>query len=354
MGTSSSCWHSLFGHSAVALNYPVDPRNEGRGLEISFNITKSLARTDFIVERQDGLVVRGLKWMLVPMKHLHHEHDRGTKNHRHESDRKAIQWYLIKVSDAESFFEANSSWLNIRKKIKLGKYIERQAFLGCCDKVSINVATEEALYDVKYSSARTKRRPFNLATPGIPLIVKGIGISPGSQLGPRQDRTHLELAHELEERLSEKKDLQIVICDSDPDRAWMLPYLNVLLHLVHMRAAFLDTKPDDETHKEKIVPPYTIVSKDRCDAAYHAIIPLVELVRKSSNSKPDPVGKTQAPGIEQHAIRVTPDPRIVFAQNLVKYLENLLKWLDESHKKFGELTNNDISSARAGRRIYGF
>lgn len=343
VGGSSSCWHSLFRHTAVALNYPVTPRKEGKGLDISFSAMASLARTDMIVERQDGFVVRGLKWMLIPMKYLRHDHDR------------AVQWHLIKVSDVDSFLKNQKAWLKPRNKSNLGEYIAKRAFLGWCDNTLINVATKDSSYDIKVSSARTRVRRLNFTAISAPLSIgyKGanIGINPTFQLLPRQDQTHFNLANDIEERLTEKLKSHLVIYDSATQRAWMLPYLNVLLHLAHMRAAMLANKPHERIDPQERLPPYAISSADKYEAAYQAMQPLVELVRGNSNDIENLTATAGASGRKQQEIQ---DRQIVRAKYLVKYLESVMKGLDESHKKLRDLTDNDVSIARAKRRIYGF
>lgn len=343
VGGSSSCWHSLFRHAAVALNYPVTQRKEGKGLDISFSAMASLARTDMIVERQDGFVVRGLKWMLIPMKYLRHDYDH------------AVQWHLIKVSDVESFFKIQIPWLKPKNKGKLGEYSAKRAFLGWCDDTSINVATKDASYDIKQSSARTRVRRLNFTGLSAPLNIghKGasIGLNPTFSLSPRQDQTHFDLANDIGERLTEKLKSHLVIYDSATQRAWMLPYLNVLLHLAHMRAAMLANKSHGMIDPQERLPPYAASSADKYEAAYHAMKPLVELVQENSN---DIENLTATAGASRRKQQETQDPRIARAKYLVKYLESVMKGLDESHKKLRDLTNNDVSIARAKRRIYGF
>ena len=76
----TSCWQKLFKHTVVATHFPIPPRSQGMGLEISFADMTLLARSLHLVEYDLGLVAEGLSTLLIPVKEL-----KGDD---------AVQWHL--------------------------------------------------------------------------------------------------------------------------------------------------------------------------------------------------------------------------------------------------------------------
>ena len=74
------CWHTLFEHSVIAVQFPYAQRTQGIGVELSPFLMATLAGIQTAVEFRGGLILRGLSTALIPL---------GMKDRED-----AIQWHL--------------------------------------------------------------------------------------------------------------------------------------------------------------------------------------------------------------------------------------------------------------------
>jgi hypothetical protein len=87
IATEEYCWHSLLPHAVIAKGSPIRSRVVGKGLEISFANIALLAQSMSFTEYDEGLIVEGLRSVLIPMKILPQDD--------------AIQWHLEYKRQAE-------------------------------------------------------------------------------------------------------------------------------------------------------------------------------------------------------------------------------------------------------------
>jgi hypothetical protein len=133
----ASCWQQLFKHTVVATNFPIPPRSQGMGLEISFADMTLLARSLNLVEYDMGLVAEGLRTLLIPVKELK------------EDD--AVQWHLeekFQTSSNEKSRKLHASrilrqyeFMNWYRDLNSKRLQGRRCFLGWAGSVGVEVGT---------------------------------------------------------------------------------------------------------------------------------------------------------------------------------------------------------------------
>jgi hypothetical protein len=74
------CWHPLFSRCVIAKGFPIKPRKQGRGVEISVANMLYLARCSSFVEYDGGLIAQGLRSFLIPIEELRNDN--------------AVQWHF--------------------------------------------------------------------------------------------------------------------------------------------------------------------------------------------------------------------------------------------------------------------
>jgi hypothetical protein len=65
-----SCWHALFLNRVISSGFPIHARQEGVGLEISFEYMVAASRCLSLLEYDHGLIAHGLTSILIPMAEL--------------------------------------------------------------------------------------------------------------------------------------------------------------------------------------------------------------------------------------------------------------------------------------------
>ena len=68
--TDQPCWHPLLPHAVIAKGFPIRDRMSGKGLDISFADMALLSQSMSFTEYDNGLILEGLRSVLIPMKIL--------------------------------------------------------------------------------------------------------------------------------------------------------------------------------------------------------------------------------------------------------------------------------------------
>ncbi|KUJ07157.1 uncharacterized protein LY89DRAFT_369328 [Mollisia scopiformis] len=146
----STCWHSLFPHIVMAQGFPVRPRMEGIGLEISFANALHASKCLSFVEYDNGLIAHGLKSVLIPMAELN------------EDD--AIQWHfenktkvrMRRISSIGQILRilAVEDWYKVADP---GLLMKRRCFLGWVEEANVVLGT--SLYTPHFRPSRAPLCP---------------------------------------------------------------------------------------------------------------------------------------------------------------------------------------------------
>lgn len=350
----TSCWHQLFVSMVVATGYPVRERHRGKGLEIDYRLMTALARTSLITEWDRGLVNRGLQFTLVPVELLGHKIG-------DPASRQGVQWHLLQNSDLDKpeneisrrirqpNFTGRGRW-KVNDPSVFERLATKRIFLGWWNKIQINIGTEHPRTAVIKSSAKAARRPKTVKVIGASLNGGGQGATGGLNvavgIGDRNVRAQLALCDRIEKKLDEFKTKNLVLYDTDTRRAWMLPYIAVVLYLVHVREKGL------ENPGPGMVPPYALVlpasmtePRFACEAAYHAVKPIIAIL-KDHEQGTNPVQHGPVLNAEKSA-----KVKLAQAERLRNHLEQLFLRLYEAQEKAKQTRDQDMDIIH--RTIYG-
>ncbi|KAB8293276.1 hypothetical protein EYC80_007606 [Monilinia laxa] len=373
----SSCWHSLFTNTVLAIDYPPSkPRGSGQGLSIPVELLMSLARTTIITELYKGFVIQGYQYALVPVGNITTERDEAACSNS------IIQWHLIDtrsldVSSASLPNRADRGIRSVAKSIDiLNSFIEpgSHAFLGWCSKVNIHVGTDTtnvqngavhleiqatnrpSNYALRYrdprlrflqSSARDAGRAIAITTINANAAGGGHGATGGMgaslTVGESREAAVVGRYGSLREALQSRSRENIVLYDTATRRAWMLPFLNVVLYLVHLRE--LATTPHDAT--STITMPWAVRQHaGRSDGpAWDAIRPYLDLLDTEN------FNKNRLNRLNNHF--TGRELRLKLALRLADHLEYLITMIDATSKQNVAWRSKEMSVFHHSK-IYGF
>ena len=219
-----SCWLPIFRNPVIARGFPVPERENGeQGLEISLEILAALGGVRHVTEYQGGLVLKGFSTMFVPTKRYDH----------------SIQWHLIKHRDDHRILYRELS--SGHPKRAMVEEVDHQslwntrAFLGWWKSAEIHLGTIEAAYnDIDWSSAREARRSakFCGANIGFQTMITG---QLHFIMGAKDGSFHFSQKGPFQRIIQCAENTPVVLYDIDDHRAWLVPALNVMLHIVQTR-----------------------------------------------------------------------------------------------------------------------
>jgi len=218
-----------------------------------------LSKSLVVTERDSGFILQGLKFTLIPVEILDYKHEE-------KGPQKAVQWHLepalsgVGSASSPSTPRTQLSPLKCKSLEQFDTFRSCKAFLGWCNKIGINVGTA---YHARYSSnemdsggnlvlrypnpkgpeitsnAKDAGRSISVSAATATLGGAGNGASGAAGIalafGERRSAAAVNGPQDLEDNLFSKSASHIVLYDTDTRRAWMLPYLSVLLHLIHLR-----------------------------------------------------------------------------------------------------------------------
>lgn len=212
------CWQKLFGSILIASR---DPRSwkPSRGLEIDFNLMVRLAAVEYPVLVNSGLVLMGYSTALVPIQ---------------ETEDDMIIWHLeiaenenqLKISDLEATKE--EKWLMTQDF----EYLQsKKAILGWCSKAQ-NLLGTDGLSDAKTKPITWEWKGANIQA----LAQSAAPVQIGGQVGLSFERTpnviQFTPSRNYIKCLQNSTKEQIVLYDVSTQRAWLVPLICVLHHML--------------------------------------------------------------------------------------------------------------------------
>lgn len=255
------CWLPLFQSVAIVDGFRIPPRGSQRGLELDFDHLISLCGIDYPVDRDGRIILVGLATILLPVEVL--------------SDG-SIQWHLINAQSADRLqsklrnLGSSVSVFTVKTIEQFGKPLtephvisqdeksaeplkgwtafvnrlrETRHFLGWCEVVENLLGTIEGQYEsvawTNTSEVRTSRTPsmdtFSFGTSGKGIF--GASFSRTFNIKNNRDERYplTNRAMRFWAALDNHKDEQVILWDPEERRAWIVPFLSVLLHMVILR-----------------------------------------------------------------------------------------------------------------------
>ncbi|KAH0538907.1 hypothetical protein FGG08_004498 [Glutinoglossum americanum] len=253
----SPCWLPLFTHSVIVAGFPPRPRNYGIGLDIPFEVMAFLSGVESLVSHEGGLILKGLSSIVFPKQRLPDGSIQWHLNVEECNDHQISAWTV----------EDNCpDWLKVNdpKELEASRH-----FLGWCKNSKVTLGTREADYgSIGFTAALEKMRTFSWTTLTLGLGgQKGVG--PGASFGFAIAKTRIprraDRAQNIDRMLLIAREEPLIVYDSSAQRAWLVPAISALLHMVHIWAR------RNEKFLPRGLPPFADASPDGGEAALSLI-----------------------------------------------------------------------------------
>lgn len=219
-----SCWLPLFANPVIAQGFPVSRRENGeRGLEIPLEIMAALGGARHVTNFQGGLVLKGHSVIFVPV----------TRHHQ------SIQWHLIRRSGEQRVLYRDV--VDECPKRAMLEDVDHEslrttrAFLGWWENAETHLGTADAAYDrIDWSPTSEKRRSARIsgANMGFQTMLTG---QLSFIMGAKDGRLHFSQKGPFQRIVQCAERTPVVLYDSVDRRGWLVPGLDLMLHIVQTR-----------------------------------------------------------------------------------------------------------------------
>ncbi|KAK5992283.1 Putative ankyrin repeat protein [Cladobotryum mycophilum] len=232
LSLKSMCWTRLFG-SVVIAEYSIQ-REWGRGLELPFSMMVQLAAVENYCRFNQGIVMLGYLTALVPISS--------------DPENKSIQWHFesteeptadclrlenLDATKSENWFKAETTSIFEHTKCFVGWFEQANILLGTSrllqhDKMNWSIDTD--------NQEDTFTRTGINANGQLTATIWPANFSAGVEQSweKRSFTQYFERSLQYTQALSMNVNKAILLIDSGSKRAWLVPYLSLLLHLCHI------------------------------------------------------------------------------------------------------------------------
>lgn len=233
----NECWRSLFDSAVVVLEPSFKKYQPSRGLELDFNVMLQLAAVEYPVMVDSGLVLIGYTTALIPIK---------------LTEDNMILWH-IEVAEKDSQIKVSAliatrqTWLRAEN---LEFLQSKRALLGWCSKATVLLGTDHLSPKVAWSDARVQQTTWHWRGANLQFVAQSAApIQIGGQAGLSFDRSVNTLRFNPSQNylrlLRSSMVEQIVLYDVSAGRAWLVPLLSVLHHMLLVYSSKIEEKPPD-------------------------------------------------------------------------------------------------------------
>ena len=219
-----SCWLPLFANPVIARGFPIRERENGeQGLELPLEMMAALGGARHATDFDGGVVLKGHSAMFVPVNRYP----------------QSIQWHLIRRSDEQRILyrELIQECPN-RAMLEEVDYESLQitrAFLGWWKSSETYLGTRDAAYEsIDWSPAGEARRSIRLsgANIGFSKIVTG---QLNFIMGAKDGSLHISQKGPFQRIVQCAERTPVALYDHKDRRAFFVPGLNVVLHILGTR-----------------------------------------------------------------------------------------------------------------------
>ncbi|KAK0507586.1 hypothetical protein JMJ35_010109 [Cladonia borealis] len=217
-----SCWFSLFNNPVIAQGFPVPERsNSERGLELPIELMATLGGGRHAVDFEGGLVIKGHSIAFVPIK-------------QYED---TIQWHMVSNSDGTRLrYSDLKMHLALQNEVDHKSIRTKRAILGWSQVAQSFLGREGVNYEgIDWSEAKEAGRSTRLSGGGLGFQSNLIG-QLNFALGAKDGRLLLSQNGPLEKIVDLAEKTPVALYDHHDKRAWLVPALEVILHVIHTRA----------------------------------------------------------------------------------------------------------------------
>ena len=218
-----SCWFSLFNNPVIAQGFPVPGRsNCERGLELPIELMATLGGGRHAVDFEGGLVIKGTSIAFVPVK-------------QYED---TIQWHMVSNSDGTRLrYNDLKMYRALQNEVDYESIRAKRTILGWSQIAQSFLGTAGLNYEgIDWSEAKEAGRSTRLSGGGLGFQSNLIG-QLNFALGAKDGRLLLSQNGPLEKIIGLAENTPVALYDHHDRRAWLVPALEVILHVIHTRAS---------------------------------------------------------------------------------------------------------------------
>ena len=219
-----SCWFPLFKNPVIARQFPTAHRSHHEvGLQIPLDLMAALGGARHAVDYEGGLVLKGYSTLFVPV---------GL----HEN---SVQWHLIcaKGEDRVSYHEASnySSSRVLLSDLNHENLRNKLTYLGLWKEAETHLATADADYkSIDWSRAKEASSSLRL-TGGTLGFSKIFTAQVNFALGAKDGSFHSSQQGPFQKTIDRAEKLPVVLYGQEDQRAWLVPALPVILHIIQLQ-----------------------------------------------------------------------------------------------------------------------
>lgn len=260
---SGTCWQQLIRRTVIAEGFPTPARNGEKGIELPLEVMMTISGI-FTMAVVDGkYYLTGKSTALVP-----------TQTFGDES----IQWHFIRYRH-KRIVPAELPRTSVLSVSEFGEEIltpdmlfpllsRKRHFLGWCQRSQITLGTRNGTYTTQFTNVpepskdvQVQNLGANVGTPGMGIFTAVLTAS-FSISSTRIEQDQMGSLH-YESILRSARHLPYILFDIDTKRAWLVPAICVILHLIHL-----------QTRKEPnaVRPPYAQPHWNSGEAAFRVLI----------------------------------------------------------------------------------
>ena len=220
--SEESCWFSLFDNPVIAKGFPVPKRsNSELGLELPIELMATLGGGRHAVEFEGGLVIKGHSTAFVPVKQYE----------------ETIQWHMISDKDGNRLrYSDLKASRALRSEVDYHAIRTKRAILGWSRTAISLLGTADFNYNaIDWSEAKEAGRSTRFSGGGLGFSSHLIGQF-NFVLGAKDGRLHVSHDGPLEKIIDLAEKTPVVLYDHRERRAWLVPALEVILHVIHTRS----------------------------------------------------------------------------------------------------------------------
>jgi hypothetical protein len=265
------CWRPLFLGTSVAFDFPIPARlMRFKGLEICYELMELICGVEYKALEEDGLVLRGHLTSLYPI----------------EKTFGSVQWHLIFRQSAREEFEGRLTENFFRKRTDAPFLRDQEVlgaprhFLGLWKSPEVTLGTNFYRYEDIASSTQDETSDIWKKDGKTISAAAALGHVPataslGYAIGYKLASTRLSNAATpplFQERLGKLIHKPIVLYCPSEQRAWMVSFLSVVLHLAHARAKFFAKEFKKRNISSDFNIPFCVAQSDGGGAAFQVLI----------------------------------------------------------------------------------
>jgi hypothetical protein len=228
------CWHPLLRGTVIARDFPVPLREQEKGMELPFHLMLTLVGDLYPMSHAGGIYLQGHSRLLFPTA---------------ISNEGNIQWHLEATEDRRQGIAPGMIHELRWVKINDPRYLaSARTFLGHYRSIVIDLGTERSLEyyrAVSYSGADDEEHGLSVQAPSSVTWgssgcgIFGMTVTNPIVYGKALAQTISDSDDEYLDVLDSARDRPIILLDNDENslRAWMVPAICVIYHMVHIWAS---------------------------------------------------------------------------------------------------------------------